>query len=288
MRCCSGSAWAPPDRRRRRHPSWQIDEAQEYIWSFARLERPIDFEALDGAPVDLIFLLITPESSGADHLKAPPALRACCATPRWLRQSAPPRRRRALLYARATLATPCRLSFVLTHSLTRTKIRQICFARKRSLWRKKAAPSPVAGRRRTGSVGRDALHGPDMRRMAALATGLRGECVIAGKAALVRIDALPPLRPALAANSGFCEKLRFSSGTLCPPLRAISFVFRDPLKQSHGWICVMIAGLSSSLTSLRVDAACASISDGHGPTRREFRLARLAKTTPLKGADALH
>ena len=37
---------------------------------FARLERPIDFEALDGQPVDLIFLLLAPESAGADHLKA--------------------------------------------------------------------------------------------------------------------------------------------------------------------------------------------------------------------------
>jgi len=37
---------------------------------FARLERAIDFEALDGLPVDLIFLLIAPESAGADHLKA--------------------------------------------------------------------------------------------------------------------------------------------------------------------------------------------------------------------------
>lgn len=43
----------------------------EHIFGiFARLNRPIDFEALDGAPVDLIFLLIAPESSGADHLKA--------------------------------------------------------------------------------------------------------------------------------------------------------------------------------------------------------------------------
>ncbi len=37
---------------------------------FARLERPIEFEALDGEPVDLIFLLLAPESAGADHLKA--------------------------------------------------------------------------------------------------------------------------------------------------------------------------------------------------------------------------
>jgi PTS system nitrogen regulatory IIA component len=37
---------------------------------FARLEKPVDFEALDDAPVDLIFLLIAPESAGADHLNA--------------------------------------------------------------------------------------------------------------------------------------------------------------------------------------------------------------------------
>ncbi len=37
---------------------------------FARLERPIDFEAEDGEPVDMIFLLLAPESAGADHLKA--------------------------------------------------------------------------------------------------------------------------------------------------------------------------------------------------------------------------
>jgi nitrogen PTS system EIIA component len=35
-----------------------------------RLERAIDFEAPDGLPVDLIFMLIAPEAAGADHLKA--------------------------------------------------------------------------------------------------------------------------------------------------------------------------------------------------------------------------
>jgi PTS system nitrogen regulatory IIA component len=37
---------------------------------FARLDRPIDFDSLDDQPVDLIFLLLAPESAGADHLKA--------------------------------------------------------------------------------------------------------------------------------------------------------------------------------------------------------------------------
>lgn len=37
---------------------------------FARLERPIAFDSIDEQPVDLIFLLLAPESAGADHLKA--------------------------------------------------------------------------------------------------------------------------------------------------------------------------------------------------------------------------
>lgn len=37
---------------------------------FARLGKPIDFESLDDQPVDLVFLLLAPESAGADHLKA--------------------------------------------------------------------------------------------------------------------------------------------------------------------------------------------------------------------------
>ncbi len=37
---------------------------------FARVEVPVDFQAIDDQPVDLIFLLLAPESAGADHLKA--------------------------------------------------------------------------------------------------------------------------------------------------------------------------------------------------------------------------
>lgn len=37
---------------------------------FARLPKPIDFEAIDELPVDLVFLLLAPEGAGADHLKA--------------------------------------------------------------------------------------------------------------------------------------------------------------------------------------------------------------------------
>jgi PTS system nitrogen regulatory IIA component len=43
---------------------------EKLIGVFARLERSIDFESIDEQPVDLIFLLLAPESAGADHLKA--------------------------------------------------------------------------------------------------------------------------------------------------------------------------------------------------------------------------
>lgn len=36
----------------------------------ARLDRPVNFEALDSQPVDVLFLLLAPEGAGADHLKA--------------------------------------------------------------------------------------------------------------------------------------------------------------------------------------------------------------------------
>jgi PTS system nitrogen regulatory IIA component len=37
---------------------------------FARLDTPVAYEAVDDQPVDLVFLLLAPETAGADHLKA--------------------------------------------------------------------------------------------------------------------------------------------------------------------------------------------------------------------------
>lgn len=36
----------------------------------ARLDAPVAFDALDGAPIDIAVLLLSPEAAGADHLKA--------------------------------------------------------------------------------------------------------------------------------------------------------------------------------------------------------------------------
>lgn len=38
--------------------------------AFIRLEKPLDFGAVDRQPVDLIFALFAPQDSGVDHLKA--------------------------------------------------------------------------------------------------------------------------------------------------------------------------------------------------------------------------
>src|SRR5512142_841358 len=51
-------------------PHGKLPKLERLFGLFARLDRPIDFEALDGQPVDLIFLLLAPEPAGADHLKA--------------------------------------------------------------------------------------------------------------------------------------------------------------------------------------------------------------------------
>ena len=51
-------------------PHGKLPKLNKLFGLFARLERPVDFESLDGQAVDLVFLLLAPEGAGADHLKA--------------------------------------------------------------------------------------------------------------------------------------------------------------------------------------------------------------------------
>lgn len=51
-------------------PHGRITGLDRLVGLFARLARPVDFEALDGEPVDLVFVLLAPEDAGADHLQA--------------------------------------------------------------------------------------------------------------------------------------------------------------------------------------------------------------------------
>jgi PTS system nitrogen regulatory IIA component len=51
-------------------PHGKLPNLDRLYGIFARLEQPIDFDSVDEQPVDLIFLLLAPETAGADHLKA--------------------------------------------------------------------------------------------------------------------------------------------------------------------------------------------------------------------------
>jgi len=51
-------------------PHGKLRELDRLVALFARLDDPVDFDAIDEQPVDLICVLLAPENAGADHLKA--------------------------------------------------------------------------------------------------------------------------------------------------------------------------------------------------------------------------
>ncbi len=51
-------------------PHGKIEGLNRIYGMFSRLAEPIDFKAIDGKPVDLVFLLLSPPDAGAEHLKA--------------------------------------------------------------------------------------------------------------------------------------------------------------------------------------------------------------------------
>lgn len=51
-------------------PHARLPGLTSIVGLFARLDKPADFEAVDGQSVDLVFVLLAPEESGADHLRA--------------------------------------------------------------------------------------------------------------------------------------------------------------------------------------------------------------------------
>jgi len=51
-------------------PHGRIASLDRIYGLFARLKPPVEFEAMDNDPVDLVFLLLAPAAAGADHLKA--------------------------------------------------------------------------------------------------------------------------------------------------------------------------------------------------------------------------
>lgn len=51
-------------------PHCRIDQVDGVRGFLARLESPVPFDAIDGEPIDLVYLLVAPNASGSDHLKA--------------------------------------------------------------------------------------------------------------------------------------------------------------------------------------------------------------------------
>lgn len=51
-------------------PHGKVEELARIYCLFARLAEPLRYKAIDGAPVDLVFLLLSPPDAGAEHLKA--------------------------------------------------------------------------------------------------------------------------------------------------------------------------------------------------------------------------
>ena len=51
-------------------PHARLDGVEAVVGVFILLEKPIDFEAIDRQPVDVIFALFAPEDAGVEHLKA--------------------------------------------------------------------------------------------------------------------------------------------------------------------------------------------------------------------------
>ena len=51
-------------------PHGKIEGLEKVFGFFARLSTPVDYQAVDGLPVDLVVLLLSPPDAGAEHLKA--------------------------------------------------------------------------------------------------------------------------------------------------------------------------------------------------------------------------
>src|SRR3982751_5542661 len=51
-------------------PHGKIEGLGRIYGLFGRLAEPVDYKSIDGRPVDLVFLLLSPPDAGAEHLKA--------------------------------------------------------------------------------------------------------------------------------------------------------------------------------------------------------------------------
>lgn len=51
-------------------PHARLDDLDEVVGAMVLLEKPVNFDAVDRQPVDLVFALFAPRDAGVEHLKA--------------------------------------------------------------------------------------------------------------------------------------------------------------------------------------------------------------------------
>ncbi|MEO1610741.1 MAG: PTS IIA-like nitrogen regulatory protein PtsN [Pseudomonadota bacterium] len=62
-------------------PHARLEGLDRIVGAFARCRSTVDFDAVDGEPVDLVFALFAPEDAGADHLRALARVSRCLRDP---------------------------------------------------------------------------------------------------------------------------------------------------------------------------------------------------------------
>ena len=82
-------------------PHARIEGLDKPVGAYARLETPVDFDAIDDRPCDLVFMLVAPAEAGADHL------RALAKVSRNLRQEPTRKALRSALSVEAVMAVLC-------------------------------------------------------------------------------------------------------------------------------------------------------------------------------------
>lgn len=59
-------------------PHGKVEGLERVFGYFLRPSAPVDYHAVDGLPVDLVFLLLSPPDAGVDHLKALASVSRTC------------------------------------------------------------------------------------------------------------------------------------------------------------------------------------------------------------------
>lgn len=62
-------------------PHARLEGLDRIVGAFARCQKPVEFDAVDEEPVDLVFALFAPEDAGANHLRALARVSRCLRDP---------------------------------------------------------------------------------------------------------------------------------------------------------------------------------------------------------------